>query len=55
MNESTAYTIIRKIADTLVNSRTFTLPSKKKLQKHDYQLEVVVVDVTETPIERQKK
>ncbi len=33
------------------------LPSvrKKKLQQFSYQLEVVVVDVTETPIERPKK
>lgn len=55
INESTAYRIIRKIEDNLVNSRAFTLPGKKKLQKSDYQIEVVVVDVTETPIERPKK
>jgi len=55
VNESTADRIIRKIEDTLVSSRAFTLPGKKKLQKSDYQLEVVVVDVTETPIERPKK
>ena len=55
VNESTAYRIIRKIEDTLVGSRAFTLPGKKKLQKPDYQIEVVVVDVTETPIERPQK
>lgn len=55
VNESTAYRIIRKIEDTLVNSRAFTLPGKKQLQKSDYQLEVVVIDVTETPIERPQK
>lgn len=55
INESTAYRIIRRIEDNLVNSRAFTLPGKKKLQKSDYQIEVVVVDVTETPIERPKK
>ncbi len=55
VNESTAYRIIRKIEDALMSSRTFTLPGKKKLQQPSYQLEVVVVDVTETPIERQKK
>lgn len=49
VNESTAYRIIRKIEDTLVSSRTFTLPGKKKLQQSNYQLEVVVVDVTQTP------
>lgn len=50
VNESTAYRIIRKIEDTLVSSRAFTLTGKKQLQKSDYQIEVVVVDVTETPL-----
>lgn len=55
MNESTAYRIIRKIEDTLTKSRAFTLPGKKKLASSNYQLEVVVVDVTESRIERPKK
>lgn len=55
VNESTAYRIIRKIEDTLAKSRAFTLPGKKKLTTSNYQLEVVVVDVTESPIERPKK
>jgi hypothetical protein len=55
VNESTAYRIIRKTEDTLVSSRAFTLPGKKKLQEPDCQIEVVVVDVTETPIERPQK
>jgi hypothetical protein len=55
VNESTAYRIIRKIEDTLTKSRAFTLPGKKRLCAPDYQLEIVVIDVTETPIERPKK
>ena len=55
VNESTAYRIIRKIEDTLTKSRTFTLPGKKRLTNSDYQVQVVVVDVTESPIERPKK
>ncbi|WP_226890096.1 IS5 family transposase [Nostoc sp. MG11] len=55
VNESTAYRIIRKIEDILVASRAFSLPGKKKLFSSDYQVEVVVVDVTESPIERPKK
>lgn len=55
VNESTAYRIIRRIEDTLMASRAFTLPGKKKLQTADAKIEVVVVDVTETPIERPKK
>ena len=55
VNESIVYRIIRKIEDALVRSRALSLPGKKKLQQPNYQLEVVVVDVTETPIERPKK
>lgn len=55
VNESTAYRIIHKVEDILVSSRAFTLPGKKKLQKSDDQIEVVVVDVTETPRARPPK
>lgn len=55
VNESTAYRIIRKIEDTLTKSRTFTLPGKKRLTDSDSKLQVVIVDVTESPIERPKK
>lgn len=55
VNESTAYRIIRRIEDTLMASRVFTLPGKKKLQTTNTKIEVVVVDVTETVIERPKK
>lgn len=55
VNESTAYRIIRRIENTLITSRAFSLPGKKKLQISDYRVEVVVVDVTETPVERPKK
>ena len=55
VNESTVYRIIRKIEDALVSSRAFALPGKKKLQQPNHQLKIVVIDVTETPIERPKK
>lgn len=55
VNESTAYRIIKKTEDRLIASRAFTLPGKKKLIDADNQIEVVVVDVTQTPIERPKK
>jgi hypothetical protein len=55
VNESTAYRIIRKIEDILVASKAFSFPGKKKLSSYDYQVEVVVVDVTESPIECPKK
>ena len=55
VNESTAYRIIRKIEDGLTKSRAFTLPGKKKLSTKESQIKMVVVDVTESPIERPKK
>ncbi len=55
VNESTAYRIIRRIEDTLIQSKVFTLLGKKKLQSSNDDIKVVVVDVTETPIERPQK
>lgn len=55
VNESTAYRIIRKIEDILMQSRVFTLPGRKRLFSSEQQIEVVVVDVTESQIERPKK
>ena len=55
LNESTVYRIITKIENILINSPTFRLPGKKQLLKSSNQISVVVVDVTEKPIERPKK
>jgi len=38
-----------------MSSRVFSLPSKKKLLEPESEIQVVVVDVTESPIERKKK
>lgn len=55
VNESTAYRIIRSCEDYLMHSRVFSLPGKKKLLEPDHKIEVVVIDVTESPIERPQK
>ena len=55
LDESTAYRTIRQVEDLLIHSGVFTLPGKKQLQASEHQIEVVMVDVTETPIERPKK
>ena len=55
VTESTACRIIRKIENIISQSRVFTLPGKKYLQESDSSIDVVVIDVTETPIERPKK
>lgn len=47
--------IIRHVEDTLMKSRKFTLPGRKALLESNIEYEVVVIDATETPIERPKK
>jgi len=55
VSESRVCRTIRKIENALVRSGRFRLPGKKVLQPSDTQLEVVLVDVSEQPIERPKK
>lgn len=55
INESTAYRIIKKVENILIQAKELRLPGKKRLIQDDCQLETVVVDVSETPIERPKK
>ena len=55
LNESTVYRIVTKIEKILINSSVFRLPGKKQLLKSNNQIDVVVVDVTENPIEPPKK
>jgi hypothetical protein len=55
INESTAYRIIRKVEDVLIKDSEFRIPGKKELLKSESKIEIVVIDVTETPRERPKK
>lgn len=55
VSESTAYKTVRWIEDTLIKHPDFALPGRKALLKGDVEYEVVLVDATETPIERPKK
>src|SRR5215210_3985750 len=55
LHESNVCRVIRRVEDILTKSRAFKLPGKKKLQPSDHEIEFVVVDVAETPIERPKK
>jgi len=52
--ESTAHDIVVWVEDTLIKCGKFTLPGKKALLM-DEGIEIVLVDVTESPIERPKK
>jgi DDE superfamily endonuclease len=55
ISESAVCRTIKKVEDLLVRSRKFRLPGKKALQPSNTQFEVVLVDVSEQPIERPKK
>lgn len=55
VSEATVCRTINKVEDALVRSGEFRLPGKKVLQPSDTLIEVVLVDVSEQPIERPKK
>ena len=54
-HESTISRIVKRIENALISSELFHLPGKKALINADNNFEVIVVDATETPIERPKK
>lgn len=47
--------IVRKIEDSLMQSGEFRLPGKKALHSPETQWNILLTDVSETPIERPKK
>jgi hypothetical protein len=55
VSESTAYKVVRWVEDTLIKHPDFALPGRKELLKSDVKYEMVLIDATESPIERPKK
>jgi Helix-turn-helix of DDE superfamily endonuclease len=55
ISESVCFRIIRWVENTLMQSGLFRLPGKKALLASDTIFDVVLVDATETPVERPKK
>jgi hypothetical protein len=55
IDESNIYRMIRWVEDTLIKNGTISLPGRKALLKNDMKYEVVLIDVTKSPIERPKK
>jgi hypothetical protein len=55
ISESAAYKGVKWVEDTLIKHPDFSLPGRKALLKSDVDYEVVLIDATETPIERPKK
>lgn len=54
VGEATVSDTIKWVEETLIKDGTFSLPGKKALLEDD-SIEVVLVDVTECPVERPKK
>lgn len=55
ISESSAYKGIKWVEDTLIKHPDFALPGRKALLKSDVEFDVILIDATETPIERPKK
>ena len=55
VSESTAYKTVKWVEDTLIKHPDFSLPGRKALLKSEIEYEVVLIDATETPVERPKK
>jgi IS5 family transposase len=55
LSESNACRCIGRAEELLIRSGSFSLPGRKVLQASDASFEFVIVDATETEIERQKK
>lgn len=55
LSESVCYRTCKGIENTLIKSGKFPLPGRKALLKSDVEYEVILVDASESPIERPKK
>ena len=55
LDESVVCRTVQKIENVLIKSKAFHIPGKKKLRAGGTPFDVIVVDVTESPVERPKK
>ncbi len=55
INEGACWRMIAWLEQVLIKSGTFRLPGKKAPLQDDVNFEVVLIDATETPVERPKK
>ena len=55
ISEANCYKLIKRIEEILVKSEYFRLPDRKLLADESSNIEVVIVDETEIPIERPQK
>ena len=55
VNESTIIRTTKWVEDTLIKDGTFSLPGKKALLSLENEIEVILIDASESPIQRPKK
>jgi len=55
ITESASFKIIRKIEDCLIKSGKFSLPKRKDKLTNEDSTEILILDATESPVERPKK
>jgi len=55
ISEGQASKVVRDVESVLIKSGKFSLPSKRALYEADSEIEFVIIDATETPIQRPKK
>lgn len=55
ISEGQAYRITIEMERILIQSKLFHLPGKKKLAEEGVEFEILIVDASESPIERPKK
>jgi hypothetical protein len=55
ISESNCYYAVKFVEEALIKSGRFKLPGRKALVKSEVEYEIVVIDASESPIERPKK
>jgi Helix-turn-helix of DDE superfamily endonuclease len=55
VSEGVCYRNIKWVEDTLIKRPDFALPGRKALLKSDVEYETILIDASESPIERPKK
>ena len=55
ISEGQASKVVRDVESVLIKSGKFSLPSKRVLYEADSPIEFVLIDATESPIQRPKK
>lgn len=55
ISESNTWQTIKWVESVLIKSGKFRLSGKKELLKSDFEYEIIMIDATETPVERPKK